>query len=402
MILKIIIFSANILMVSYTYASYTESGVSFEKYLAFAKEKAGEAISIQHPSGQSGYVTSCSGVLLNPWAVLTAAHCVTDENLKLLPNPDQYILGYGPNRANPDFVFQGRLAVVHPGYAKLPTGGRVNDVAIILLARPFYGAYQYAQFATGLPTVGEQVNAYGYGLKGNDNGIMSSSNPGLNLNDPLLVAYQSILENSKFLGVPGMFEMRFDRKLDLGGNAAQGDSGGGVEDLNGKLIGVISSIDAPKEGEPSTRTQASDVTTPQMQDFISRNLVANTSKKWTGSGKVSDKSNWEGGVIPQNGTMHYYIPVTQSTQMVVDQDLKIDGVEMNHADSSFEVTLESRLDLKQGLRLFKQQPRLMAVWIRVLWWSRMVGNIHLQSKSIFLMMGMFFWIMEQLRQNLFL
>lgn len=357
MILKIIIFSANFFAMGHVCASFTESGVSFESYLRLAKEKAGEAVSIGHPSGQTGYMTSCSGVLLNPWTVLTAGHCVTDENLKLLPNPDQYTLGYGANRDSPNFTLQGRLAIVHPGYAKLGNGGRVNDVAIILLSRPFYDAYQYAQFAAKLPAVGEQVNAYGYGLKGGDQGIISSSNPGLNPNDPLLVAYQSVLENSQIPGASGMFGMIFDRKLDLGGNAAQGDSGGGVEDTSGKLIGIISSIDTPEPGKPSMRTQASNVTTPQMQDFISANLVVNTQKQWTGSGKVSDKSKWDGGDVPKNGVMHYYVPAAEGSKMIVDQDFKIDGVELQ-AGSSLEVIPGVKARFEAGLTLIKADAKV--------------------------------------------
>ncbi len=358
MVLRFIIFSMSIFVFGKVAASYTESGVSFEKYLELAKEKAGEAISIQHPAGQTGYMTSCSGVLLNPWTVLTAAHCVTDENLKLLPNPDQYILGYGKNRSNPNFVFSSKTAIVHPAYNTLLGGGRINDIAVILLAQPFYGADQYVQFANRLPDVGKQVIAYGYGLKGDDKGIISSSDPSLNPNDPFLIAYQSILEKAIFNGQPSLFEMSFDRKLDLGGNAAQGDSGGGVEDMDGKLIGIISSISVPQVGEPSTSTQASNITTPQMQEFISKNWVTNTFQKWTGTGNVSDKSNWEHGNIPQNGSMHYYIPVTEGKKMVVDQYFKVDGVEMSHPDASFVVTPGVKASFEAGLTIIKASAQI--------------------------------------------
>jgi hypothetical protein len=48
---------------------YTRGDVSFSEYVNFAKLKAQEAIAIEHPSQESGYTQSCSGILLDPWTV---------------------------------------------------------------------------------------------------------------------------------------------------------------------------------------------------------------------------------------------------------------------------------------------------------------------------------------------
>ncbi len=330
---------------------YIRSGTAFSSYVDFAVTKAQEAVAIDHPAQQVGYTQSCSGVLLDPWTVLTAGHCVTDTNLKLLPNPNLYTISYGINKNNPTFVATGQSVILHPNYGNASNGGRVYDLALIILSTPLYDVLQYGNLGTVSPKIGDVLTGFGYGIKGNSAvGVINPNNPNLNPDSPYLSAYQSIVDRVGITNPPYMFEMQFSQALQYGGNAAPGDSGGGIENANGDIVGITSTIDSVSNSQMPQHTQAMDVTQPALQNFIKSNWVTTSSANFTGTGNVSTAANWQGGQLPQNGSYHYYISnVTKS--MTIDKTWNVDGVQMNNANATFTVNQGQTANFLSGLDL---------------------------------------------------
>jgi len=76
-----------------------------------------------------GYDNTCTGTLIAPNAVLTAAHCLLTSSWYIM-SPHQVRFAVGPNVAQPVHTFQVSQLHVNTGYA----GGARNDVAVLILA----------------------------------------------------------------------------------------------------------------------------------------------------------------------------------------------------------------------------------------------------------------------------
>ncbi len=98
------------------------------------------------PAGQLRYVTrilitndgattQCTGTVVRPYVILTAAHCVVDPaTRRTLPARDFVVLTTGPNvNAGVTYAHTVRAIIHAPGYA-VPT--RRDDVALLQLASP--------------------------------------------------------------------------------------------------------------------------------------------------------------------------------------------------------------------------------------------------------------------------
>jgi secreted trypsin-like serine protease len=76
----------------------------------------------------------CAGSLTTPLTVVTAAHCVVDQESGARTSPDRIVLGFGSNLKSPTLrVIAAQSIVVHPQY-KISTAE--NDIAVITLAAP--------------------------------------------------------------------------------------------------------------------------------------------------------------------------------------------------------------------------------------------------------------------------
>lgn len=113
-----------------------------------------------------------SGVLLDPWHVLTAAHVVAGQSAGAI----QFRLNAGPAE-----TLSATAVTVHPGYAGTTPGTDGvwhDDLAIVRLAAPATSASGYALY-TG-PAAGQTIALAGYGGTGDGTaGVTQGANASL-------------------------------------------------------------------------------------------------------------------------------------------------------------------------------------------------------------------------------
>ncbi len=210
-------------------------------------------VSIWNESFGAGYKTFvCTGNLISPTVVLTAAHCV-------LPQSDGYLyVGYGADRLDEVTTFSDvEASWKHPRYSK---NLLVNDIGLLLLP-----AALPESLVSPLPTSQSIQNALkaskgnyeiaGWGV--DQNGESATYLKHTYVSDQTLVARKTLGWNNKVWLAVG----KFNKTEKIYSGACNGDSGGPLYALaSGKktLIGLTSWGAADCElGKPSVYTRLS-------------------------------------------------------------------------------------------------------------------------------------------------
>jgi secreted trypsin-like serine protease len=198
----------------------------------------------------------CAGTLTSPSTVVTAAHCVVDQDSGLVRAPDSISIGFGANLRDPAIrIVPVQSIAVNPTYSRQAAS---NDVAVITLAAPvtdipFIQPLAPAE-ASVYTSIGSPVRVAGWG---------NMATTGKNFPDAFMVGDLIVFPDFScgggepysvngvaFLGF-GPDEANPATMLCAGGvtpalarvDSCQGDSGGpliGGTGANARLVGIVS------------------------------------------------------------------------------------------------------------------------------------------------------------------
>jgi hypothetical protein len=223
-----------------------------EAYKDYGAQFADSVVAIKTVSPTSGTVRYASGVQLDEYTIITAAH-VLDSAVGFRPFANVFVVG-GVNFFSPDFESSIASYVIHPTYVQGsgPSYGDQLDLAVITLSSPIYG--RSVEIGVDAP-VGAVVTMAGFGQYALSSSALQPQDGYIRAFESQIVDASAVLDNAIY----GM-GLGFS-SLNLEGQGAPSDSGGGVF-YDNKLIGFITS------GSGSASTAFFKLTSSEALGFI--------------------------------------------------------------------------------------------------------------------------------------
>lgn len=197
------------------------------------------------PRGPRSSSRLCTGALVAETIVLTAKHCVLDENdLLAAPGSLRVLEGAGPD----DWVAEHFVRSVHPSpgqFADIVNGGQ--DLALLVLGDPSRAGFLELSFDDPTDLVGMDVTAVGYGLT-----ERGTSRTKLEVETQVARVFSADTKANAFAEVEP--------------SICLGDSGGPLIDPDGRVRGVASFVFNPGGGGAPECGSASGVYNTIWQD----------------------------------------------------------------------------------------------------------------------------------------
>ncbi len=358
----------------------------------------------------SSFSNHCTGTLINSRTIITAAHCVVDDD----NDPSAYLInnGYGVSFdansygktestfGNNDYGVSGSVA--HDEYRSGRAGQDVYDIALISLDEPVDNLSP-AQLAGFVPGAGTEIVLVGYGTSGSI-GVDPTYADGegklnyfgaddrrriagnyIDYSSPItadfIAASGGNLPADTIGGTMLFFDVDdpaaprnwLDGSVDATvheyeGGTAPGDSGGPLfVRQNGELLlaGLSNSGGAvdPTQPDGGYSNVVLHVPVGVYSDWIAANNPLRTASAAAGTGSWNDASFWSESVVPDNGEiacqgtgckqMRYYDVVIDkaSTLDVQSGAYEVDSLSLNNADASLMVASGADLTTERSIAL---------------------------------------------------
>jgi hypothetical protein len=211
-----------------------------------------------------GFFYYFSAIRINECYAIAPAHTVKHPQLGLLIPA---LAGTGTNYLS-DLGGTTTISevLVHPEYDR---SFAKPDIAIFKLSQPFVGSKPTIA-PVGSLSVGEIVTAAGFGVPGFTNTGFSAGGNVRGWNAPILDE-GSLLFNPTYFGHTGFSTTA---GVSLNGRCSNGDSGAGVYDSDGSLVGMtIGSSPGTASYEPAGTSIFLDLTEPTIRAWVKANTV---------------------------------------------------------------------------------------------------------------------------------
>jgi hypothetical protein len=266
----------------------TGTAMPGERYLQFgAQEFSNIVVAIQRAPMVSSTISYATGIKIDPYHILTAAH-VIDSSLGYRTPAQLLVLIGGTSFFNPEQQISVAEYVIHPSDIEGDlTPGAGIDLAILRTSQPMPGPY--AQIGNTPATAGTVLSCGGYGKPGLSGATATTHDGVLRGGKALCQGPSSQFNSSQYGEMVGQPYHSYDRPI----VASEGSSGMPIKNLDGLVVAmaVVSNF--------SATTTYLELTTPAVQQFIQEALNTTVTPRDQNNNGFTDDQETDLAAIPK-------------------------------------------------------------------------------------------------------